>query len=63
MRLLKVTSYCRCHLQEQRHEVVLSENVKADEPRMRRHVSGWEDHTSSKLKLIDFATGIMNGYE
>lgn len=63
MRLLKVTSYCVCHLQEERHKVVLFENVMADEPRMSRHVSGWEDHTFSKLKLIDFAPGIMNGYE
>lgn len=30
---------------------------------MRCHISGWEDHTFSKLKLIDFATGIMNGYD
>lgn len=58
-----MTRYCICHLQEERHEAVLSENVKADEPRMRCHISGWEDHPSSKLQLIDFSTGIMNGYE
>lgn len=62
MRLLKAT---RCHLQEERHKVVLSGKVKADEHRMRchSHTSGWEDHAPSNLKLVDFSTGVMNGYD
>lgn len=37
--------------------------MKADEHRVRYHISGLEDHASSNLKFIDFATGIMNGYD
>lgn len=62
MSLLKVTSYLIRRLQKERHKVVLSGKVKADEHRVRYHISGWEDHASSNLKFIDFATGIMNGY-